>query len=179
MTTNLEPLLEASLRRGAPDAIIVAGRAAQTSDIGRMLRERGLRIPVVAGDGAGALPDLIRRLGPGSDGLVYVAAFWLPEAGGAASRRFAEELERRAGRPADASDAMLYDAFNTLVAAAAAVGDDPDDVRAYLRSLGASRPRLRGLTGEIGFGANAGPPRFVMSVVQGDRLVPAGAGPTP
>jgi branched-chain amino acid transport system substrate-binding protein len=164
--------VDAALRGGAPDVVVVGGRARETGAIARRLR--ALRVPsrVVAGDGSDVLHDLVTVAGPAAAGI-YVTTFWLPGAGAdTASERFRRAVSQRFVRPASSQDAMIYDAVRVMAAAVEAVGDDPAAVRRYLLELGRTRPRYRGLTGEIGFGAGAGPPRFVMGVVRGDSIVP-------
>jgi branched-chain amino acid transport system substrate-binding protein len=172
--SDLHTLMDATVRGGAPDVIVVAGREAATSTIVRRLVELGLPSRVVAGDGAVVLPDLPRDAGPGAEGRLFAATFWLPTSPDTASQRFARAVQQRLLREATATDALVYDAVGVLATALRKVGDDPTDVRNYVLSLGRSRPRYRGVTGEIGFGAGAGPPRLVMARVRGQSLVPAG-----
>lgn len=171
---DLAVLVEAALRRGTPDAVVIAGNVPDASSIAGLLRDRGVRAPIVAGDGAHALPDLV-TLRPDAVAGMYVVTFWLPGAADSATRRFEAVVRQRLGREPAARDAMVYDAVRLLAVAVEAVGDRPRRIREYLLSLGAGRPRYRGLTGEIGFGAGAGAPRFVMGRVRGTVVVPVEA----
>jgi branched-chain amino acid transport system substrate-binding protein len=175
-SADLGVLTEASLRRGAPDAVVVVGYAREAALIAQQLRAHGCRAPIVGGDGTHVMPTLVATA-PGATEGMYVVTFWLPGATDSAGRAFEAAVRTRLGREPAARDAMAYDGMRLLAAAVDAVGDRPRRVLAYLRSLGVERPRYRGVTGEIGFGAGAGAPRFVMGRVEGDRVVPAGAPP--
>jgi ABC-type branched-subunit amino acid transport system substrate-binding protein len=172
VASNLEPLVDVAVRGGVPDVVIVAGRTVAACAIARRLAIMAPRARIVAGDGAVNMPDLARDAGPWAEGRLYAATFWLGSASDSASRRFARALFGRVQREATAADALVYDAVKVLAAAVREVGDDPAAVRAYLLTLGRSRPRYQGVTGEIGFGDVAGPPRLVMGVVRGNSLVP-------
>jgi len=165
-------LVDAAVRGGAPDVVVVAGRAWETAAIAQRLRALGVQSRLVAGDGSDLFPGLVAMAGPAAEGI-HVATFWLP--GGeadTAGRRFVRAVERRFSRRPTAPDAMIYDAVRVLAAAAGAAGDDPAAVLRYLLELGRTRARYRGITGEIGFGAGAGRPRFTMGVVRGGGIVP-------
>ena len=177
LASDLRVLVDAAVAGGAPDVLIVAGRAAQTAAIARRLHDLRLPTRVVAGDGSDAPPQLVQAAGPAAAGI-YVVAFWIPGApGDTAGARFVRDVQRRLSREPGASDVMIYDAMQLLAAALADVGDDPARVLRYLKELGRSRPRFRGITGEIGFGEGAGPPRLTMGVVRGTTVVPAEPAP--
>jgi branched-chain amino acid transport system substrate-binding protein len=172
LASNLDPLVDVAVRGGAPDVVIVAGRTAAMASIARRLAVQAPRTLIVGGDGVVNLPDLADESGPNAQGRLYAATFWLPSARDSASQRFARALSNRLLREATATDALVYDAVMLLAAAVREAGDQPRDVLDYLLSLGRSRPRYRGVTGEIGFGGGAGPPRLVMGVLRGRSLVP-------
>lgn len=172
LASNLDPLVDVAVRGGAPDVVIVAGRTAAMVSIARRLAVQAPRTLIVGGDGVVNLPDLADESGPTAQGRLYAATFWLPSARDSASQRFARALSNRLLREATATDALVYDAVMLLAATVREVGDDPTEVRDYLLGLGRTRPRYRGVTGEIGFGIGAGPPRLVMGVLRGRSLVP-------
>jgi branched-chain amino acid transport system substrate-binding protein len=174
-TADLAVLAAAALKRSAPDVVVIAGYANEAARIAGEVRALGVRVPIVAGDGAHALPTLANTRPGASEGM-YVVTFWLPGSANSATRRFETAVRSRLGREPAARDAMAYDGMRLLAAAVQAAGPRPDRVLAYLRSLGVERPRYRGLTGEIGFGPGAGVPRFVMGQVRGALVVPAEAG---
>lgn len=176
LAADLAVLVEAALRHGTPDAVVIAGYAADAGRIAGLLRDRGVRAPIVAGDGAHVLPALVAGRPDAVEGM-YVVTFWLPGVADSATRRFEAAVRRQIGREPSARDAMVYDAFHLLATAVREVGDSPRRVRSYLLSLGVSRPRYHGITGEIGFGAGAGAPRFVMGQVQRSVVEQIGMGP--
>lgn len=177
LRSNLAVLVDAAVAGGAPDVVIVAGRTAQTATIARRLHDRGLATRVVAGDGSQMASLLIQYAGPAAQGI-YVVAFWLPGApDDTAGARFVRDTWRHVSREPGAGDVMLYDGVRLLAAAVAEVGDDPERVLLYLKELGRSRPRYRGIVGEFGFGEGAGPPRFTMGVVRGNTIVPVEVAP--
>lgn len=169
LRSDFGALVDAVVRRGVPDVVIVAGRGEDTGAIARRLRERGIRAPVVAGDGAHD-PELVSVGEPATEG-VYVVTFWLPGAGDGATQRLEAAVRDGLGREPIAADVMVYDALRLLVAVMREVGPRPEAVRDHLRQFGATRPRFRGLTGEIGFAADGGPPRLIMGVVRNRAVV--------
>lgn len=173
LRSDFGALVDAVVRRGVPDVVIVAGRGEDTGAIARRLRERGIRAPVVAGDGAHD-PELV-SIGESASEGVYVVTFWLPRVLDSATQRLEAAVREGLGRQPMAADVMVYDALRMLVAAMLEVGPRPESVRDYLRQLGASRPRFQGLTGEIGFAGDAGPPRLTMGVVRSGVVVPVEA----
>ena len=170
--SDLDPLVDVAVQREAPGVVIVAGRTAAACAIARRLAVRAPQTRVVVGDGAVNMPALARDAGPWAEGRLYAATFWLPSPRDSASRRFTRAISDRLARDPTATDALVYDAVMLLAAAVREVGDQPRDVLDYLLALGRSRPRYRGVTGEIGFGDGAGPPRLVMGLLRGASLVP-------
>jgi branched-chain amino acid transport system substrate-binding protein len=172
LQSDLAVLVDAAVAAGAPDVFIVAGRAGQTATIARRLRDLRLPTRIVSGDGSHQVPELARASGPAAEGI-YVVAFWLPGmTGDTVGQRFSRDVARRLSREPGSADVMIYDGVRLLATAVAEVGDDPDRVLQYLMELGRSRPRYRGVVGEIGFGAGAGPARFTMGVVRAGAIVP-------
>jgi ABC-type branched-subunit amino acid transport system substrate-binding protein len=166
-TSDFRTLVAASLKRGVPDVVVVAGRQLEAGSIARVMRERGVPRAVVAGDGALVLPQLTRAAGPAADSL-YAVAFWMPDAPDSLSRAFVEHYRRVAGEPPQSADAMSHDALMLIADAVRVVGPSPAAIRQYLRELGASRPPYRGVTGPISFGL-AAHPRLVMAHLVGGR----------
>lgn len=173
LRSPMDALVDASVRAEAPDVVVVAGRTPATVAIVRRLATLGLASRVVAGDGAVNLPDLVEQTGPAGQDRVFAATFWLRTAQDSASRRFVNAFEGRVLHEATATDALVYDAVRLIGEAVREVGDDPDNVLRYLRSLGRSRPAHRGVTGALGFGDIGLAPRLVMGVVRGGTLVAA------
>ncbi len=148
--SDFRPLVEASLARATPDAIVVAARYVETESIARIAHERGSRVPIVAGDGALRVPQLAVHAGPAADS-VYVVAFWVPTASDSMATAFIERFRRVVGRDPVSADAMSHDGLMLAANAVQYEGARPADVRRYLLRLGAEVPPYRGVTGDITF----------------------------
>jgi branched-chain amino acid transport system substrate-binding protein len=167
--SDFPTVVEASLRRGTPDVVVVAGRWVETGAVARLMRARVPGIRVVAGDGAILFPELTRQVGDAAP-AVYVASFWLADATDPASRVYVERFRRVLGGEPAGTLAMVHDAIMVLATAIREVGSRPPAIRQYLESLGRERPPYPGVTGPITFGpGRAG--NFVMTRLEGDRLV--------
>lgn len=169
VVNNLETLVAASLRRGRPDAVVIAGRAGEAAKIARTLHQAAPSIRVVAGDGALVVPILTDLAGPALDSM-YAVAFWLPDAPDSLSQAFVARFRRLVGREPAPHEAMARDAVMLLAEAVRAAGADRDAVRQYLRELGESRPPYRGVTGAIEFGPGRAT-RFTMARIRDGRPV--------
>jgi branched-chain amino acid transport system substrate-binding protein len=159
--SDFPTLVAASLARGKPDAVVVAGRQRETGSIARLLRENGVPRAVVGGDGALVLPVLPEVAGSAADSI-YVVAFWLPGDTSSQSRAFVAEYGRLVGAVPQPADAMTYDALLLLATAVRTVGPKPEAVRRYLEELGRGWPPYAGVTGPIRF-AGASRPRLLMT----------------
>lgn len=169
--SDIPTLLEASLRRGTPDVLIVAARSEETGRLARAAYGRVPHLRVVAGDGALQLPALANLAGPAADS-VYVVAFWLPDATDSLSRAFVARYRRVTGGPPGPTNAMSHDALMLAAQAIREVGANRSAVRRYFESLGRSRPPYAGITGPITFTPNR-PARLIMARLQGGRAVRA------
>ena len=176
-TSDIPTLFAASLRRGIPDAIVVAGRHVETGRVARAALGRVPRLRVVAGDGALLLPTLAELAGPAADSI-YVVAFWLPDAPDSMARAFVERFRRVTGQDPLPDDAMNHDALMLLAHAVRTVGPDRAALRGYLAALGRSRPPYRGITGDITF-LRARTPPLVMARLRGGRVVRVAGLPAP
>ncbi|HEV8305174.1 MAG TPA: branched-chain amino acid ABC transporter substrate-binding protein [Gemmatimonadales bacterium] len=164
-------LVDAALRRGRPDVIILAARQREAGLIARLAQARVPGLRFVAGDGALVLPILADDAGPAADSI-YGVAFWLPDPGDSLDRAFVEHHRRVAGRDPLPADAMSHDALMLLATAVRDVGPDRGAVRTYLRDLGNRRPPYRGVTGDITFRADR-PARLAMARLRQGALVRA------
>jgi branched-chain amino acid transport system substrate-binding protein len=167
--SDFPTVIEASLRLGTPDVVVVAARWIETGAIARLLRARVPGIRVVAGDGAVLMPELTQHVGDAAP-VVYVVNFWLPDARDSTSRAFVERYRRVVGGDPPGPLAMTHDAIMVLAAAIGAVGVDRDAIRRYLHSLGRERPPHSGVTGPISFQPGR-PGNFIMTRLEGGRLV--------
>ncbi len=176
-SSDIPTLFEASLRRGVPDVIIVAGRHMETGRVARAALGRVPRLRVVAGDGALLLPVLPDLAGRAADSI-YVVAFWLPDAPDSMSRAFVARFQRVTGHDPAPDDAMNHDALLLLAHAVRDVGPDRMAVRGYLESLGRTRPAYHGISGDITFMGARTPP-LLMARLQGGRVVRVADWPPP
>lgn len=159
--SDLPTLVAATLHRGVPDVLLVAGRQRETGTIARVAQRRVPGLRVVAGDGALVLPTLADNAGPAADS-VYVVGFWLPDAPDSLSRAFVARFRRVVGRDPLSTDAMSHDALLLAATAIRTAGASRAGVRDYLRALGRSRPAFMGVSGPITFAADR-PSRLVMA----------------
>lgn len=166
--SDIPTLVDAALRREAPDAFVVAARNVETGRVARAAYGRVPHLRVVAGDGAVQLPSLPDLAGPAADSI-YVVAFWLADAPDSMSRAFVQRFHRITGRDPVPDDAMNHDALMLMAQAVRAVGPDRAAVRRYLEALGRTRPPYRGVTGDITF-LPGRVPRLVIARLRGGRL---------
>jgi branched-chain amino acid transport system substrate-binding protein len=170
--SDFERRVAASLRRHATDAVVLAVRTPEALAIGRAVRRRLPRAPIVLADGV----DNAAYTGAAGEelGPVTAVAWWRPDSPDSASRAFVRRFERATGRLPRQHDAMYYDAFMVAAEAVRVAGGRPDAVRRYLRELGTSRPAWRGVTGPISF-APGRPTNLVMVRLTGAAAAPVGA----
>lgn len=167
--SDFPTLVAAALRRGVPDALVVAGRQWDTGKIARAAWRTAPGLRVVAGDGALVLPAIADAAGPAADSI-YAVAFWLADGADSLSRAFVARFRRLAGREPQSAEAMTHDALLLLATAARTAGPNRAAIRDYLLSLGRARPPFWGVTGPITF-ARDHPPRLVMARLHGHSVV--------
>jgi len=85
-------------------------------------------------------------------GRLRGVSFWTPGTD-SLNRAFVALVRRHLRRDPNAGEALQYDAFMILAAAAREVGNDRRAIRSWLASLGTSRPAWVGVTGAIAFNA--------------------------
>jgi branched-chain amino acid transport system substrate-binding protein len=168
LTSDFRTLVAASLKRGVPDVVVVAGRQFEAGTIARLMREHGMRRAVVAGDGALVLPALADIAGPAADSI-YLVAYWTQDAPDSLSRAFVARYRRVAGMMPESPDAIVHDALMVVAEAVHEVGSNRAAVRQYLAELGRKRPPFPGVTGPIAFTSGARP-RLVMTHLMGGRV---------
>lgn len=169
--SDFATLVEASLRRGVPDVVVVAARWVETAGVAHQMAGRHPEVRVVAGDGAVRMPILRELLGDAARN-VYVVAFWLPDGADSVGRAYAERFRRITGAEPTGTHAMTHDAIMVVATAIREVGPRPERIRRYLASLGRERPPYAAVTGPVSFGRDR-PGSVVMTRVSGDRLVRA------
>jgi branched-chain amino acid transport system substrate-binding protein len=163
-------LVAASLRRGKPDVVVIAGRSREAGEIVRLLHEQTPETRFVCADGVQAEPLFL----DGAEfalNLCYLVAFWHHELNDEVSRAYVERFRRFHGRVPFAGEAMTHDAIMVLARAAREVGPNRSAIRKYLTELGATRPAYQGVTGRISF-AKDRPARLLMIQVRNGVPVP-------
>jgi len=163
-------IVRASLEKGRPDVVIIAGRTREAGQIARLFNLRAPGVPFVAGDGVEAGIDLSQNAEQATD-YFYIATFWVPDLADEKSIEFVKRFQASAGRKPLTREAMKYDAAVLLATAAVECGLERKSILAYLRELGVSRPAYRGVTGEITFLPDR-QVRMIMTRVEGRRAIP-------
>ena len=159
--------VDASLLKGEPDVVVVAGRRWELGCIAQALHERVEGTPVIAGDGVAPLDSVVTdTAGPALD-FVYLVTFWDPEAATPQATAFRERFRRMAGRAPRADEALVHDAIMLVATAVREVGADREAVGEYLRSLGRNRPPYTGVVGEIDFETGRQRPLLMMRFMDG------------
>jgi branched-chain amino acid transport system substrate-binding protein len=159
--------VDASLLKGEPDVVVVAGRRWELGCIAQALHERVEGTPVIAGDGVAPLDSVVTdTAGPALD-FVYLVTFWDPEAATPQATAFRERFRRTAGRAPRADEALVHDAIMLVATAVREVGADREAVGEYLRSLGRNRPPYTGVVGEIDFETGRQRPLLMMRFMDG------------
>ena len=145
------PYLDRIARDGRAQFVLVAGYLEEGSMILRGLRERGVSIPVLGGDGL----EQIERMGPISNGT-YVSASYLPEIATAGNRRFLEAWRARYPDlpPPNGSGVYTYTAVHLLKQVMERVGTDRHAIRSALAEVGGKQPAFEGPLGPVAFDAN-------------------------
>jgi branched-chain amino acid transport system substrate-binding protein len=163
-------IVEAAIKKGIPDIVIIAGRTREAGQIARLYNQSVPGVRFVVPDGVEVGEYFQKFAGRAAD-LFYIASFWDPSLPGEKSRAFVERFKRSAGRAPWPGDAMRYDAALLLVQAAIECGPDREAIRNYLNELGTTRPAYRGVTGDITFLPDR-PARLIMTRVEGGNTVP-------
>jgi branched-chain amino acid transport system substrate-binding protein len=167
---DLETLVEASLSRGIPDVVLVAGQQKLTGAIARFAAARVPGMRVLAGDAALVMPELAAGAGSAADS-VYVAAFWAADSTNSRDQEYRERFREATGMAPMAGATMTYDAFMVLIQAIREVGPEPRAIRNWLTRLGDGRPPFDGITGAITFRQEVRPRLRIVRLHDG-ALVP-------
>jgi branched-chain amino acid transport system substrate-binding protein len=150
------PYLDRLVRRGTSQFIFIGGNREDAEEALRLARARGVRAPVLGGDGLEGLEEA----GPLAEGSyianAYLASFDSPE-----NRAFVLEYMRQYPRaaPPNQPAAATWDAVHLLSRALARAGDDRSRVRDLIAAVGTTAPAYHGVTGEIAFDGNGDVPR--------------------
>ncbi|MGH7584857.1 MAG: branched-chain amino acid ABC transporter substrate-binding protein [Gemmatimonadales bacterium] len=147
----VEPYLDRIARDGRAQFVLVAGYLEEGSAILRGLRERGVAIPVLGGDGL----EQIERLGPMANGT-YVSSSYLPEIATEGNRKFLEAWRARYPDlpPPNGSGIYTYTALHLLKQVMGRVGTDRHAIRRALAEVGGKEPAFEGPLGPVAFDSN-------------------------
>lgn len=140
--------LDRLVKLGTAQFLVVAGNRAEAEEILRQTRTRGLRVPVLGGDGL----EGIEEAGAIAEG-VYLSSAYLPTLNTPANRAFLLAYRKKypsAGLPNQPA-AATYDAVYLLRDVIARAGPKRQDVRRALARLGSQDPPFRGVTGTMAF----------------------------
>lgn len=152
---DVGPYLDRLARGKPPEFIVVAGNRSEAEEVLRQARKRGLRMPVIGGDGL----EGIQEAGELAEG-VYLSSPYFPNIPSRANRRFVQAFRRKypaAGLPNQPA-AATYDAIYLLRDVIARVGSDRRAVRRELAGVGSITPPFEGVTGTVAFDANGDVP---------------------
>jgi branched-chain amino acid transport system substrate-binding protein len=147
---NVGPYLDRLARGVKPEFLIVAGNRIEAEEIIRQARARGLRMPVLGGDGL----EGIQEAGALAEG-VYLSSPYFPAIRTAANRRFVQAFRKKypdAGLPNQPA-AGAYDAIYLLRDVIGRVGADREAVRRALAGVGSASRAFEGVTGTVAFDA--------------------------
>ncbi len=163
-------IVAASLLRGVPDVVIIAGRSREAAEAARLFHERAPEIQFVGGDGVEMKDIFLDKVGRAVDSF-FIVAFWHAASGDEISRAYVDRFRRINGRDPLPGDAMIHDGIMLLAHAARAVGANPAAIRQYLDELGHGRPPYHGATGLISF-AKDRRARLIMTRVHHGVAIP-------
>ena len=154
-TPEVGPYLDRLAKLGRVDFLVIAGNRGEAEDILRQARQRGLRMPVLGGDGL----EGIEEAGAIAEG-VYLSSAYLPTIGTSANKAFVKAYRKKfptAGLPNQPA-AATYDAVYLLRDVISRAGPDRQAVRRELAHVGSSSPAFEGVTGKVAFDAKGDVP---------------------
>jgi branched-chain amino acid transport system substrate-binding protein len=137
-----------TVRTARPTVVFWLGRSTTFEMYLRELRRHLGAIPILGGDALGSWPNRDTSTGDWA-GIRFVD--FLDIDGSAALRDFRDRYASRFQTQAGASEVLSYDAMSLILAAIRDGARTGAEVRAWLLSLGRSRPPYSGLSGPISF----------------------------
>lgn len=142
-------ILEASLRRSNPDAIVLAASGPTSWCLAQKIAAADSTIWIIgadAMDGAQVIPGTVSRVPT----RLRAVSFWAPGSD-SLNVAFITRVRTALGRDPTAGEALQYDAFMLLAEAVRTIGNDRRAVRDWLASLGRTREPRAGVTGPLAF----------------------------
>lgn len=171
-TPEAGPYIARLAARNDIQFIMVAGNKGEAIEILRLARAKGLKVPVLGGDGLEGLEEA-GTLAEGS----FVSAAYMAVVDSPKNRKFVEAYARRyptAGAPNQPA-AATYDAFYLLADVIRRAGTRRAAIHDELARVGNGAPAFDGITGTIAFDANGDVPRqpVIIGVIRNGRIRPA------
>lgn len=143
-------------RRGTSDFIFLGGNREEAEETLRAARARGVRLPLLGGDGLEGL----EVAGPLAEGS-YVSSGYLVGIDTPKNREFVQayHLKHPAAPLPNQPAAATYDILHLLQRAIAKAGTDPQNLRDTISAIGGAAPPFEDVTGAIAFDENGDVPR--------------------
>ncbi len=145
---DVGPYLDRLARGDHPEFLVVAGNLGEAEEIIRQARKRGLKMPILGGDGL----DGIQDAGSLAEG-VYLSSPYFAAIPTQANQRFVEAFRKKypdGGLP-NQTAAGAYDAVYLLRSVIARVGTDRQAIRRALAGVGTETPPFEGVSGTVAF----------------------------
>ncbi|MEP6620976.1 MAG: ABC transporter substrate-binding protein [bacterium] len=143
-------MILASLRRSRPDVVVLAIGISNSACIAEIINAERPDAWILGGDGFDGEAREIRNLSDSVKQRILSVRLWTPDTD-SVNRLFIARFRRIVGREPSVPEALGYDGFALLAAAAREGGGTRAGVRRWLESLGHSRRAFPGVTGPISF----------------------------
>jgi branched-chain amino acid transport system substrate-binding protein len=160
-TPDVGPYLDRLAKIGGVEFLVIAGNRGEAEEIIRQARQRGLRMPVLGGDGL----EGIEEAGAIADG-VFLSSAYLPTIVSPSNRAFLLAYRKKfptAGLPNQPA-AATYDAVYLLRDVIRRAGPDREAVRRELAQVGTGAPAFKGVTGAVVFDARGDVPNHTVYI---------------
>ncbi|PYR70367.1 MAG: hypothetical protein DMF88_03065 [Acidobacteria bacterium] len=144
-----EPAIRSAMRQWADvgvDAVFLAGEPPTAANMLVLIRQAGVRLPLLAGD-AMSSPEVLDLAGPAAEGIV-VASFFHPDEPRPEVKAFTRAFRQRYGMTPDVGSALGYDAVRLIAHAVRESGSTAP--AAIAAALHATRD-WQGVTGAFTF----------------------------
>jgi branched-chain amino acid transport system substrate-binding protein len=165
-------LLHDGIAASRPDLLIWLGRPGSLGELLKRLRASTTNVAVICGDACDS-PVVYQNTDDRFTGLFFVR-FTNPATPDSALRAFQGRYLALTGQVASSEALLTFDAVSLVRAALHSGARSREDVRRYLRSLGAERPAFEGLTGRIEFDASGAFARsYMLAEVRADSVAAA------
>lgn len=158
-----------ALARARPDVLLFLGSSSSLGPRLPALRRAVGSLPIIASDAVSSWARF------GADSVSWAGVQFvdfLDMTATPALRAFSARYQTRTGVPATGPDALTYDAVRVLLEAVRSGASSGDAVRAYLASLGRTRPAYEGITGALRFTDEGNPERSYVLVTIPESATP-------